>query len=161
MLGERGLWIKSPAFYHVIDLCNGCLNRIPAVAVPDPEGESYCREWQNNPGQANVPPTFPNLAAAAEVIEQGFPMMRVAVKAAVKALSPLVTEGRWWGCSGRWTRPDRVAGDNRKLGPVFDHNRPRKRRHGAFQDSGLVDPPRTRKPTGGANRAPGRPFASH
>ncbi|MEC7750914.1 MAG: hypothetical protein VX405_05325 [Myxococcota bacterium] len=73
MLSERGLWIKSPAFYHVIDLCNGCLNRIPAVAVPDPEGESYCREWQNNPGQANIPPTFPNLAAAAEVIEQELP----------------------------------------------------------------------------------------
>ncbi|HBU49261.1 MAG TPA: hypothetical protein DEB46_13210, partial [Myxococcales bacterium] len=73
MLSERGLWIKSPAFYHVIDLCNGCQNRIPAVAVPDPEGESYCREWQNNPGQANVPPTFPNLAAEAEVIEQELP----------------------------------------------------------------------------------------
>lgn len=73
VLSEKGVWIRSPAFYLVIDLCNGCLTRLPEVAVRDPEAEAICNESQTHLGIPNQPPTFPNLAAIGEVIEQEIP----------------------------------------------------------------------------------------
>jgi hypothetical protein len=62
-LGRNGQWLRSPPFYMVIDLCDGCLTRIPQQLVKLSFSPT-CRRTQDQISLTLDYPPFPDLSAA-------------------------------------------------------------------------------------------------
>ena len=64
-LGLNGQWLRSPPYFMTIDLCDGCLERIPKQLVQD-QPDLTCRTYQDRIWQKLGYPEFPDLAAKTE-----------------------------------------------------------------------------------------------
>lgn len=64
-LGLNGQWLRSPPYFMTIDLCDGCLTRLPEQLVSD-KPDSTCRRHQDRIFQKLAYPEFPDLTAKTE-----------------------------------------------------------------------------------------------
>jgi len=64
-LGLNGQWLRSPPYYLTIDLCDGCLTRIPEQLVKD-QSDATCHANQDRIWLKLAYPEFPNLSGKTE-----------------------------------------------------------------------------------------------
>ena len=64
-LGLNGQWLRSPPYFMTVDLCDGCLTRIPEQLVPD-QPDPTCIPYQDRIWQKLTYPEFPDLTAKTE-----------------------------------------------------------------------------------------------
>ena len=52
-LGLNGQWLRSPPYFMTVDLCDGCLTRIPEQLVPD-QPDPTCIPYQDHLAKADL-----------------------------------------------------------------------------------------------------------
>jgi hypothetical protein len=67
-LSTEGAWLRSPPFYQVIDLCVGCITRVPNQLRYSAGGfDDVCSPFQDNIGVAAAFPPFADLTSTGEI----------------------------------------------------------------------------------------------
>ena len=67
-LSTEGVWLRSPPFYQVVDLCTGCISRVPdQLRYPPDVHDDVCQVYQDGIGSPAVFPLFADYTSTGEI----------------------------------------------------------------------------------------------